>query len=100
VRYQDRFAPPVPREPVALAEGARVRLVWRSSDAPDLAGYLVYRSDGGGPFARLTERPQEDLELTDPVPPGTYVYRVTAVDQNGNESAAAEVPVTVERSPG
>lgn len=101
VRYQDRFPPPVPREPLALVEEGRVRLVWRSSDAPDLAGYLVYRSDAGGPFARLTERPVAQLELADPgVTPGEHVYRVTAVDQLGNESAPAEVAATVTRPGG
>jgi hypothetical protein len=96
VRYVDRFPPPAPREPVALVEGRRVRVVWRSSDAPDLAGYLVYRSDEGGPFARLTERPQTELEFADQsVTPGAHLYRVTAVDQSGNESPPAEVAATV-----
>ena len=73
-----------------------MRVVWRSSAAPDLAGYLVYRSDAGGPFARLTERPQAELEFADSgVTPGVHTYRVTAVDQSGNESPPAEVAATV-----
>jgi hypothetical protein len=88
VRYQDRFPPPVPGELVALPEAGRVRLVWRSSEADDLAGYLVYRRGPEGDFARITERPVQTSEYidTDVASGRTYTYRVTAVDQTGNES--------------
>ncbi len=99
VRYTDRFPPPAPEDLVALAEAGRVRLVWRSSPAPDLAGYHVYRRRRDGAPERLTSEPIDALELTDTtVASGrTYLYRVTAVDQEGNESApgpevAADVP--------
>jgi hypothetical protein len=90
VRYQDRFPPPPPGDLVALAEPGRVRLVWRASEAEDLAGYLVYRRAGeGGTFERLTARPVETAEFIDTSVRGgqSYSYRVTAVDQAGNESA-------------
>lgn len=90
VRYVDRFPPPVPADLVALAESGRVRLVWRSSEAEDLAGYIVYRKDGdSGEFRRITEQPVQTTEHIDTgVAAGTtYMYRVTAVDQAGNESA-------------
>jgi len=90
VRYQDRFPPPPPTELVALAEAGRVRLVWRASEADDLAGYIVYRRAGeGGGFERLTAQPVEAAEFADTaVRSGeSYSYRVTAVDQAGNESA-------------
>jgi len=99
VRYLDRFPPPLPADLVALAENGQVRLVWRSSPATDLAGYHVYKREPNGPPARLTTEPIDALELTDTgVESGrTYLYRVTAVDQEGNESdpgpeVAAEVP--------
>ncbi len=99
VRYLDRFPPPAPGDLVALAESGQVRLVWRSSEATDLAGYLVYRREGDGAPQRLTPEPINALELTDTeVAAGrTYRYRVTAVDQEGNESdpgpeVAAVVP--------
>jgi hypothetical protein len=93
VRYLDRFPPPPPEDLVALAEsgpaGSRVRLIWRSSPAPDLAGYVVYRREGEGPRRRLNPEPLLALELTDTeVAAGaTYLYVVTAVDLEGNESA-------------
>ncbi|HEX2641984.1 MAG TPA: hypothetical protein VHU81_03255 [Thermoanaerobaculia bacterium] len=88
VRYQDRFAPPAPEQLVALAEEGQVRLFWKSSNAGDLAGYLVYRRAPGGEFTRLTPQPQTSLELTDRgLRKGqTFTYRVTAVDATGNES--------------
>jgi hypothetical protein len=91
VRYQDRFAPPAPEQLVALAEEGQVRLFWKSSNAPDLAGYIVYRRAAGGEFARLTAQPQTSLELTDRgLRKGqTFTYRVTAIDTTGNESTAS-----------
>jgi fibronectin type 3 domain-containing protein len=89
VRYVDRFAPPPPTELVALAETGRVRLVWRPSEGEDVAGYIVYRRAGdGGKFERVTPKPVEAAEYVDTaVASGkTYTYRVTAVDQAGNES--------------
>lgn len=89
VRYVDRFPPPPPTELVALAETGRVRLVWRQSEAEDVAGYIVYRRAGdGGKFERVTPKPVEAAEYVDTAVAGgkTYTYRVTAVDQTGNES--------------
>src|SRR5436305_4247015 len=88
VRYQDRFPPPVPAELVALPEPGRVRLVWRPVDADDLAGYIVYRRTGNGPFERVTPQPLTAPEYNDTaVKAGqTYAYRVTAIDKTGNES--------------
>jgi hypothetical protein len=98
VRYQDRFPPPPPLELVALAESGRVRLIWRATEADDLAGYFVYRRGAEGDFTRVTPQPLQETEYVDEaVSPGqTYSYRVTAVDQLGNESGpGAEVRASV-----
>lgn len=98
VRYQDRFAPNPARDLVALAEAGRVRLVWRSSESEDLAGYIVYRRGPSGGFVRLNAEPATAAELTDTgVTSGeTYTYRVAAVDRAGNESdPTPEVRATV-----
>jgi fibronectin type 3 domain-containing protein len=88
VRYTDRFAPAVPGDLVALTEPGRVRLVWRASEAADFAGYHVYRREGDGEFRRITEQPLPTPEYVDTgLASRTYGYRVTAVDQTGNESA-------------
>ncbi len=99
VRFQDRFPPPPPLELVALAEGGRVRLVWRAAEAEDLAGYLIYRRGSQGDFERLTSQPLEQATeyMDTTVSPGeTYSYRVTSVDKIGNESGpGAEVRASV-----
>jgi len=89
VRYTDRFPPPVPSDLVALAEPGRVRLVWRANEAEDFAGFHVYRKEEGGEYRRVTDQPLATPEYEDAgVAPGrSYSYRVTAVDQLGNESA-------------
>jgi hypothetical protein len=98
VRYQDRFAPPSPEDLVALAETGRIRLVWKGNTVEDLAGYIVYRRGPDGDFQRITPQPLPAAEYNDSdVKPGTsYSYRVTAVDQTGNESApGGEVRATL-----
>ncbi len=97
VHYVDRFPPPAPTDLVALAEPGKVRLVWRASEAEDFAGYLVYRREGEGELRRITEQPLQTPEYVDTgVVAGLYLYRVTAVDQTGNESApSAEVRAAV-----
>jgi hypothetical protein len=100
IRFQDRFPPPPPLELVALAEGGRVRLVWRGSEAEDLAGYHVYRRGAEGDFERITTQPLQETEYIDTSASAgqTYSYRVTAVDQIGNESGpGAEVRASVPR---
>jgi hypothetical protein len=89
IHYNDRFAPPPPTELVGLGETGRIRLVWKASEAEDLAGYIVYRRGPQGDFTRITAQPLTAAEYVDTaVKAGeTYSYRVTAIDQTGNESA-------------
>ena len=95
VRYVDRYPPPPVTELVALAEQGQVRLIWTGSDAGDLAGYRIYRREGGD-LRRLNVEPVATTEFTDTsVASGrTYVYRVVAIDKTGNESTPQEVPAT------
>jgi hypothetical protein len=95
IKYVDRFPPPVPTELVAFAEtSTRVRLVWKPSEAADLAGYIVYRQGpAGGTFARLNEKPVPNPGYVDSTAAAgqAYSYRVTAIDHTGNESAPGPV---------
>jgi hypothetical protein len=100
IDYRDRFAPPPPDGLVALAEPGRVRLVWNASGAPDLAGYRVYRRPGeGGEWQPLDEQLLTRPERIDEgLATGQRVaYRVTALDQLGNESEPSEVAATTVR---
>jgi fibronectin type 3 domain-containing protein len=95
VRFVDRYAPPPVSELVALAEQGQVRLIWTGSEAADLAGYRIYRREGGD-LRRLNVEPVATTEFTDTsVASGrTYIYRVVSVDKTGNESTPQEVPAT------
>lgn len=83
----DRFPPEVPRGLTALAAPASIELSWDPNNEPDLGGYYVYRSAGGGDWTRIagpiTAAHYSDKEAQS----GTrYRYAVSAVDQVGNES--------------
>ena len=93
VQYEDRYPPAPPTGLILLAEAGRARLLWESSAATDLAGYLVYRrTDDGSGFDRLTDEPGLELEYLDTaVSSGRgYSYYVSAVDLSDNESEASE----------
>ncbi len=94
--FKDLVPPQAPANVSALVETHAVRLVWDPVQAPDLAGYKVYRTEGVG---------HEDIKVAGTIPltgklltvttyldPGAdlgiaYKYGVSAFDKNGNESA-------------
>jgi len=101
----DIFPPAVPTNLAAVAimgeNGAApaIDVSWQPVAEADLAGYAVYRREGDGPWQRIS--PAEPL-----VPPAfhdvevqpghTYRYAVSAIGQNGHESArSAETEETV-----
>jgi hypothetical protein len=92
IEYRDTFAPPSPSGLVALAEEGRIRLLWERVEAPDLAGYRLYRQAGPGAPIELERAPGASTDHSDDQVRGgvTYTYRVTAVDHDGNESPPSE----------
>lgn len=94
--FKDLVPPPAPATITALLETKLVRLLWDPSDAPDLAGYRLYRTEGTGHGDAVREVgtiPLVNAPLTvttyadESVNLGiAYRYAVTAVDKNGNES--------------
>lgn len=88
VDYRDVFPPPAPARLDALSERTLVRLLWDPVVAPDLAGYVVYRSDDDAAATRLTPEILKDPFLVDStVKVGQrYRYTVRAVDNAGNQS--------------
>jgi len=107
VEVKDVFPPATPRGLAAVASIAAdgtpaIDLSWQPNTEPDLAGYLVYRREGDGPWQRIS--PEQPV-----VGPGfhdaqvqighTYRYAVSAIDQGGHESArSAETEETVPSS--
>ncbi len=89
IRYDDVYPPPPVSRIDALPEQTLVRLAWLPVEAPDLAGYDLYRSENGGAENRLNEKPLTETNFVDDnVTVGkSYVYRVRSVDKKGNASA-------------
>jgi hypothetical protein len=85
----DVFPPPAPSRLDALSEGNLVRLLWDPVNAPDLAGYLVFRAEEGGAPVLQTKDPVVDPFYTDEsaVFGKRYRYTVRSVDRAGNPSA-------------
>ncbi|HEV2275850.1 MAG TPA: hypothetical protein VGR96_16890 [Acidobacteriaceae bacterium] len=100
----DIFPPAVPRGLAAVADAAAgaIDLSWSPGTEADLAGYSLFRRDleSGLPAQRLppTAGPIRTPSFRDTaVERGhTYAYSVSAIDQNGNESArSGEVTETL-----
>ncbi len=90
------FPPSVPTGLAAVSSAGEngaapsVDLSWQPDTEADLAGYAVYRRQDGGPWRRISPaQPFIGPAFHDPnVQPGrTYSYAVTAIGQNGHESA-------------
>jgi hypothetical protein len=98
--FSDRLAPPTPEDLSPLVEERVIRLVWTGVEAPDLAGYRVYRQATGRPHIELTTDPISETSFIDEtVERGVeYRYGVTSVDTTGNESPpAVSEPVLIPR---
>lgn len=94
VQYRDLEPPPPPAGLTTLVEDDAIRLVWDAVDAPDLAGYRIYRETPRGRVSltggrTVTETLFRDERLE---PAETYVYSVSSIDKEGNESARTEAP--------
>jgi predicted phage tail protein len=91
----DTFPPAVPAGLRAAAAPASIELSWDRDTEADLAGYRVYRAEGGGEFARIAEVSAIPTYSDRAIEHGkTYRYAVSAVDQVGNESRRSD-PVEV-----
>jgi hypothetical protein len=95
VEALDVFPPAVPTGLAAVATAGEnagetaIDLSWQPDTEADLAGYAVYRSEGGGTWQRISPaQPVVGPAFHDPqVQPGhAYSYAVTAIDQGGHES--------------
>ena len=90
------FPPGVPRGLAAVATagengaGPAIDLSWQPDTEADLAGYIVYRREGGAGWQRISPaQPVVGPGYHDGnVEPGhTYEYAVSAIDEDGHESA-------------
>jgi hypothetical protein len=99
VEVKDVFPPAVPTGLVAVAtlgetgSEAAIDLSWQPDSEPDVTGYRVYRREGDQEWTRISPgEPVVGPAFHDGnVQPGhTYRYAVSAVDQDGHESARSD----------
>jgi len=99
------LTPEQPVTPTGLSAepgAGRVRLRWNANKETDLAGYHVYRrgaEESELERIRITGAPvvATDYADTTALAGETYVYRVSAIDTDGNESGLSDA---VEAAPG
>jgi uncharacterized repeat protein (TIGR01451 family) len=90
----DTVPPAAPTLSAAAENGTDARLTWTAVEAADLAGYRVLR--GGQEIATVAADVTTYLDPS--LAEGTWVYRVTAFDEAGNQgqpSNQAEVEIDV-----
>ena len=100
VDVKDVFPPAVPTGVAAVAnageqgQGPAIDLNWQPNTETDLAGYIVYRREGGGAWQRISpatpsiEPAFHDAQV---LAGHSYQYAVSAVDKGGHESERSEV---------
>ena len=88
VTPRDVFPPTPPQGLTALYTVGAVELVWNANVEPDLAGYKVYRREKERSFQPINKELLRTPIYADSSvePQRHYLYEVTAVDLNGNES--------------
>jgi hypothetical protein len=89
---EDKTPPRSPSGLEIVQSDTGIYLTWDPSPETDLAGYRVFRSDGAnGDFRQVSDRVISTNAFFDPsYRPGQY-YRVSAVDEFGNESAMSDL---------
>lgn len=99
VEVSDIFPPDAPKGLAAVgSRGAggevSIDLNWQANGEDDLAGYVVYRREGEGGWARISAATPvvgPAYHDTAVVAGHTYEYAVTAVDKSGHESERSGV---------
>jgi len=87
----DKFPPKVPAGVVASVGINAIELAWERNTESDFKQYRVYRSEEGRPFVKIAEGLDAPAYSDKQVTPGRhYRYRITAVDQNDNESQPSD----------
>ncbi len=100
IETRNTFPPAVPTGLAAVGtageNGAQngnrpaIDLNWLPNTEPDLAGYIVYRREGSGEWQRISPVPPvvgPAFHDANVVAGRTYQYAVSAIDQEGHESA-------------
>lgn len=102
VKPLDRSAPLVPMGLTAVDVPEGVKLLWRMAPEPDAAGYRIFRSHKlDADYVKISSEPvpfDRTSYLDTTIQRGVcYYYKVTAMDQSGNESPLSGPAVIIPR---
>ena len=95
--FKDLQPPPPPSGLTALVETNAIRLVWDPVDAPDLLGYVIWRTEGAGVEGNIKPAGKVPLVFDHPITATNYrdstvtaglayYFEVESVDKSGNHS--------------
>jgi alkaline phosphatase/fibronectin type 3 domain-containing protein len=89
-------APAAPSGLTAVAGDGQVTLDWADNAEPDVVGYKVYRSTGGGAYSLVAVQPVTTSQYLDSdlVNGTAYTYYVTAVDGTRESTGSSTVMAT------
>ncbi len=93
VEAKDKFAPDPPSGLVSISGENYISLSWNENQEKDVAGYRVWRREGGeDEYVLLTPEPilENAYTDTDVEKNKRYDYSITALDELGNESEKSE----------
>jgi hypothetical protein len=99
------FSPPPTPQGIAATGGTdRIRVSWSVPEgADDLQGYRVYRAEAAtGQYVRVTSDPVRGASVFEDAglaPTTTFFYRVSSLDEAGNESALSDSVVMITSPP-
>ena len=85
------------------AHAADVTFGWAANTDTDLAGYRLYQAEWNGSFSEawvfVKEILPTETTTTVTVDDKNYVWKLTAFDNNGNESRASNVAARIDMVP-
>jgi len=90
---QGKLAPPAPINIAIQAGDNEIGLVWDKVDTQGVIGYNLYRSDNNNTFIKVNDTVITDIYYLDTLAfnDTTYLYKLTAVDENNNESVQSQI---------
>jgi len=94
----DKYPPAAPTDLHAVLDRGVVILLWAAPEAPDIAGYRIYRAEGADGALRLLMRELVTRlsQRDETVQSGKqYRYSVRSVDTHGNEGPPAETSIEI-----
>ena len=93
ITYYKDYAPKAPRNLSVIVDTNKVTIKWKRNTEADTSYYKVYR-DTTQNFAidstKLIGTPADSFLVHPPLPHGSYYYKVSCVDKQGNESKPSE----------